>query len=108
MKIMIRSDIEGVTGVTTYEQAENSEFGRSMLMNDLNACINGILSTGNHEIVTYDEHTDGRNSEENIKKALEDGFTFIAVGVDTVFLNNAASQSLFEVGKIIKHNRGDV
>jgi hypothetical protein len=31
MKFMIRSDIEGVTGVTTYEQAEGSEFGRSML-----------------------------------------------------------------------------
>lgn len=61
MKIMIRSDIEGVTGVTTYKQAEGSEFGRQMLMNDLLACINGILSTGEHEIVIYDEHTDGRN-----------------------------------------------
>jgi len=61
MKIMIRSDIEGVTGVTTYKQAEGSEFGKQMLMNDLLACINGILSTGNHEIVIYDEHTDGRN-----------------------------------------------
>lgn len=61
MKIMIRSDIEGVTGVTTYQQAEGSEFGRQMLMNDLIACINGILTTGEHEIVIYDEHTDGRN-----------------------------------------------
>jgi D-amino peptidase len=61
MKIMIRSDIEGVTGVTTYEQAEGSDFGRKMLMNDLKACINGILSNGEHEIVIYDEHTDGRN-----------------------------------------------
>ena len=61
MKIMIRSDIEGVTGVTTYEQAENSAFGRDMLMNDLNACIEGLLSEGPQEIVIYDEHTDGRN-----------------------------------------------
>jgi D-amino peptidase len=61
MKIMIRSDIEGVTGVTTYKQAEGSEFGRQMLMNDLLACIEGILSTGEHQIVVYDEHTDGRN-----------------------------------------------
>lgn len=65
MKIMIRSDIEGVTGVTTYQQAEGSEFGRQMLMNDLKACINGILSTGDHEIVIYDEHTDGRNIDIN-------------------------------------------
>jgi D-amino peptidase len=61
MKIMIRSDIEGVTGVTTYQQAEGTEFGRRMLMNDLKACIDGILSMGQHEIVIYDEHTDGRN-----------------------------------------------
>ena len=61
MKIMIRSDIEGVTGVTTYQQAEGTEFGRSMLMNDLRACIEGILATGEHEIVVYDEHTNGRN-----------------------------------------------
>ncbi len=61
MKIMIRSDVEGVTGVTTYQQAESSEFGKRMLTNDLTACINGILSTGDHQIVIYDEHTDGRN-----------------------------------------------
>ena len=61
MKFMIRSDVEGVTGVTTYQQAEGSEFGRSMLANDLNAAIAGLLSTGDHEIVVYDEHTDGRN-----------------------------------------------
>jgi D-amino peptidase len=58
---MIRSDIEGVTGITTYEEAEKGEIGKRMLMNDLSACIEGILSTGDHEIVIYDEHTDGRN-----------------------------------------------
>ena len=63
MKFMIRSDIEGVTGVTTYKQAEGSEFGKKMLNNDLKACIDGILSTGDHKIVIYDEHTDGRNAD---------------------------------------------
>lgn len=63
MKIMIRSDIEGVTGVTTYKQAEGTEFGRRMLMSDLQACIGGLLAAGDHEIVIYDEHTDGRNVE---------------------------------------------
>ncbi|MGE4490760.1 MAG: M55 family metallopeptidase [Kiritimatiellales bacterium] len=61
MKIMIRSDVEGVTGVTTYAEAEKSEFGRAMLMNDLMACIDGLLAGGATEIVVYDEHTDGRN-----------------------------------------------
>jgi len=61
MKFMIRCDIEGVTGVTTYQQAEGTPFGQAMLMNDLNAVIEGLLATGDHEIVVYDEHTDGRN-----------------------------------------------
>ena len=60
-KYMIRCDIEGVTGVTTYEQAENTEFGRRMLTSDLSAAIEGLLSGGGGEIVIYDEHTDGRN-----------------------------------------------
>ena len=61
MKIMIRTDVEGVTGVTSYEQAEGSELGRAMLMNDLQAVIDGLLADGDHDIVVYDEHTDGRN-----------------------------------------------
>jgi D-amino peptidase len=61
MRFMIRSDIEGVTGVTTYQQAEGTSFGQAMLMNDLNAMVAGILAAGSHEIVVYDEHTDGRN-----------------------------------------------
>ena len=51
MKFLIMTDIEGVTGVTTYQQAENSQFGRDMLMNDLLAVIDGIREAGNHEIV---------------------------------------------------------
>jgi D-amino peptidase len=55
------TDIEGVTGVTTFPQAESSAFGRDMLMHDLLAVIDGIRSAGRHEIVLYDMHTDGRN-----------------------------------------------
>jgi D-amino peptidase len=61
MKIMIRSDIEGVTGVTTYEEAHSSKWAREMLMNDLVALVTGLNEAGEHELVIYDEHTDGRN-----------------------------------------------
>ncbi len=61
MKFLIMTDIEGVTGVTTYPQAENSQLGRDMLMNDLLAVIDGIRADAHHEIVVYDMHTDGRN-----------------------------------------------
>ena len=60
MKFLVMTDIEGVTGVTTFEQAERSEFGRSMLMNDLKAVLDGIWKAGG-EAVVYDMHTDGRN-----------------------------------------------
>ena len=60
MKFLVMTDIEGVTGVTTFSQAEKSEFGREMLMNDLYAVLDGIRSAG-AEAVVYDMHTDGRN-----------------------------------------------
>ena len=60
MKFLVMCDIEGVTGVTTFTQAENSDLGRSMLMNDLKAVLDGIWKAGGEAIV-YDMHTDGRN-----------------------------------------------
>ena len=64
-KYMIRSDIEGVTGVVSYEQAApgGSEFafGKRMFMSDLMALIEGLNQGGVDEIVIYDEHFDGRN-----------------------------------------------
>ena len=61
MRFLIMTDIEGVTGVTTYHQAENTQFGRDMLMNDILAVIEGIRSEEHHDVVLYDMHTDGRN-----------------------------------------------
>lgn len=60
MKFLVMTDIEGVTGVTTFKQAENSDFGREMLMSDLKAVLAGIKEAG-AEAVVYDMHTDGRN-----------------------------------------------
>ena len=60
MRFLVMTDIEGVTGVTTFPQAEKSEFGREMLMNDLIAVLEGIKEAG-AEAVVYDMHTDGRN-----------------------------------------------
>ena len=60
MKFLVMTDIEGVTGVTTFSQAEKSDFGKKMLMNDLNAVLEGIKLAGAQAVV-YDMHTDGRN-----------------------------------------------
>ena len=60
MKFLVMTDIEGVTGVTTFLQAEKSELGKRMLMSDLKAVLAGIKKAGG-EAVVYDMHTDGRN-----------------------------------------------
>ena len=51
----------------------------------LAACQKAGKSAGLHVVIP---------TEDNIKKALADGFTFIAVGVDTVFLNRASKEAL--------------
>jgi len=64
-KFMIRCDIEGVSGVVSYEQAEPGKpeyaFGQKMFMADLQALLNGLNAGGAEEIVIYDEHYYGRN-----------------------------------------------
>lgn len=60
MRFLVMTDIEGVTGVTTFPQAEKSDFGKEMLMNDLCAVLEGIKEVG-AEAIVYDMHTDGRN-----------------------------------------------
>ena len=64
-KFMIRCDIEGVSGVVNYEQAEPGksefEFGQRMFMADLCALIDGLNAGGADEIWIFDEHYYGRN-----------------------------------------------
>lgn len=64
-RYMIRCDIEGVSGVVSYEQTEPGkpeyEFGRRMFMSDLLALVEGLRAGGADEVVIYDEHYYGRN-----------------------------------------------
>ena len=65
MKLMIRCDMEGVTGVVhpTQASAESPDFsyGLEMLHHDINAVVDGLLTTGDHEIWIYDMHFSGRS-----------------------------------------------
>ncbi len=65
IKFMIRCDIEGVSGVVSYDQAEPGKseyaFGLRMFQSDLCACLDGLWMGGADEIVIYDEHYYGRN-----------------------------------------------
>jgi len=64
-KYMVRCDIEGVTGVVSYAQAEpgRDEYacGQRWFMGDLLALLAGLQAGGAGEVVIYDEHYDGRN-----------------------------------------------
>lgn len=64
-KFMIRSDMEGVSGVTSYEEVipgtPGFSFGQRMMMEDLKALLLGLHEGGAGEIVIYDEHYYGRN-----------------------------------------------
>ena len=65
MKILIAVDMEGITGVTTWEQvtpghAEYARF-RKQMTQDVNAAIRGASDAGAGEVVVADGHWNGSN-----------------------------------------------
>ena len=65
MKILIAADMEGVTGVTTWEQvtpghAEYDRF-RRLMTQDVNAAVRGACDGGADEIIVADGHWHGSN-----------------------------------------------
>ena len=65
MKILIAVDMEGITGVTTWEQvtpghAEYARF-RKLMTQDVNAAIRGACEAGADEVIVADGHWNGSN-----------------------------------------------
>ncbi len=65
MKILISADMEGITGVTTWDQvtpghAEYARF-RTLMTGDVNAAVRGALDAGADEVVVTDGHWNGSN-----------------------------------------------
>src|SRR5512138_1667176 len=65
MKILISADMEGITGVTTWNQvtpghAEYARF-RSLMTDDVNAAVRGAFAAGATEVVVADGHWNGSN-----------------------------------------------
>lgn len=65
MKILIAADMEGITGVTTWEQVTpgHAEYGRfrRLMTGDVNAAIRGACDAGADEIIVADGHWNGSN-----------------------------------------------
>jgi len=64
-KYLNRCDMEGISGIVSYDQADPSgaEYseGRRFFHSDLNALIRGLFDGGADEVHVYDEHFYGRN-----------------------------------------------
>lgn len=65
MKILVSVDMEGITGVTTWDQvtpghAEYARFRRQMT-DDANAAVRGAFAGGAEEVVVSDGHWNGSN-----------------------------------------------
>src|SRR5215510_9029745 len=65
MKILIATDMEGITGVTTWDQvtpghAEYARF-RKLMTQDVNAAIRGAMEAGAEEVIIADGHWNGSN-----------------------------------------------
>ncbi|HLF75701.1 MAG TPA: M55 family metallopeptidase [Anaerolineales bacterium] len=65
MKILIATDMEGITGVTTWDQvtprhAEYARF-RKLMTQDVNAAIRGAFEAGAEQVIVADGHWNGSN-----------------------------------------------
>ena len=65
MKILISADMEGVTGVTTWDQVtpghpEYARF-RKLMTADVNAAVRGAFDAGADQVVVADGHWNGSN-----------------------------------------------
>ncbi len=60
MKVFISVDMEGISGITdttmTSRDQPDYEKGRSLMVRDVNACIEGVLAAGPAEITVCDVH----------------------------------------------------
>ncbi len=65
MKILIATDMEGITGVTNWDQVtpghpEYTRF-RKLMTGDVNAAVRGALDSGADEVIVSDGHWNGSN-----------------------------------------------
>ena len=65
MKIFLSSDMEGTAGVVDWEQClgdgPQAAAGRRLLLDEVNAAIEGALAGGATEILVNDSHSTMRN-----------------------------------------------
>jgi D-amino peptidase len=80
MKILIAADMEGITGVVSWDHVDpqHAEYGRfrKLMTGDVNAAIQGVFEGGASEVVVADGHAFGYNllvEELDIRAVLNSG-----------------------------------
>lgn len=95
MKVLIITDLEGISGVDRVEQVDNNDpFALERLMVDVNAAIRGAFDGGATEVLVVDGHCHGQNF-------LPGKLDSRATKIDGFFQNSAVIEevdALFSVG----------
>lgn len=83
MQVYICTDLEGITGVTTFEQTRTSgtprnDEARRLLMGDINAAVEGCLVGGATRVVVNDGHGGGFNFIPELMHPGAEWFTGVA------------------------------
>ena len=79
MKVYVSTDLEGISGITTWEQTRefaspHYQHARHLLTREVNACVQGCLDGGATEIVVLDGHAGGYNF---VPDELHPGATYV-------------------------------
>ena len=65
LKILIAADMEGISGVTNWDQVDSGHFEyprfRKMMTEDVNAAVRGAFEGGAREVVVTDGHGSANN-----------------------------------------------
>src|SRR5215510_3574934 len=83
MRVLIMSDMEGVSGITRWEQVQGGapmyEEARQLYTHEINAAVRGARAAGATEIVVMDHHGAGREWSFNslVPELLDPGCDFV-------------------------------
>lgn len=94
MKVFLSSDMEGTAGVVDWEQCVGTGLeaveGRKLLLNEVNAAIEGAVAGGASEIVVNDSHSTMRNFPAD---ALAGGASYISGSFKPLYMMQGLDDS---------------
>jgi len=81
MRVFIVSDMEGVAGISNWQQVDGGESlyeeGRKLYTQEINAAVRGARAAGATEVVVMDCHGAGKSFNSLIPEDLDDGCEFV-------------------------------